>query len=318
MLEFVDKVLPKESFACNFTMQKALILCEVLKQADIRRVTPYIAARYGEEFGTGWKDNKDLIKKFYKTHMPELYAYNAYKLNKILEYLVESIPTLLKQTTMRLDGAVIDNLNTLTDSLTKSDSSAIEIESALCTNIDDLLDGKPCIRRPIVNEFELLNKIVQCNVEINKDIRITHNGADRYNVYPFTNKLASICLDIMNKIQYRQGVCPAYKNWGTILEALYGLHVSGEWLYEHGHGKFFNYGDHKRIEPYTSMELEEVLVGPKDFVRVVYDDKLYKLSKCAHNTNRPENELVRAYVNMFYHVHYNYNRDNGTDCTDYN
>lgn len=316
MLEFVDKVLPKESFACNYTIQKALILCEVLKQADIRRVTPYIAAKYGEEFGTGWKDNKDLIKKFYKTHMSELYAYNAYKLNKILEYLIESIPALLKQTTMRLDGAVIDNLNTLTDSLTKSDSAAIEIESALCTNIDDLLDGKPCIRRPIVNEFELLNKIVQCNVEINKDIKITHNGADRYNVYPFTNKLASICLDIMNKIQYRQGVCPAYKNWGTILEALYGLHVPGEWLYEHGHGKFFNYGDHRRIEPYTSMELEEVLVGPKDFVRVVYDDKLYKLSKCAHNANRPENELVRAYVNMFYCVHYN--RNNVTDCANYN
>lgn len=314
MLEFVDKVLPKESFACNYTIQKALILCEVLKQADIRRVTPYIAARYGEEFGTGWKDNKDLIKKFYKTHMSELYAYNAYKLNKILEYLIESIPTLLKQTTIRLDGAVIDNLNTLTDSLTKSDSAAIEIESALCTNIDDLLDGKPCIRRPIVNEFELLNKIIQCNVEINKDIRITHNGADRYNVYPFTNKLASICLDIMNKIQYRQGVCPAYKNWGTILEALYGLHVPGEWLYEHGHGKFFNYGDHRRIEPYTSMELEEVLVGPKDFVRVVYDDKLYKLSKCAHNANRPENELVRAYVNMFYCVQDN--RDNVTDCAE--
>ena len=173
MLDFVDKVLPtKESFICNSTIQKALILCEVLKQADIRRVTPYIAAKYGEEFGTGWKDNKDLIKKFYKTHMPELYAYNAYKLNKILEYLIESIPTLLKQTTIRLDGAVIDNLNNLTDSLTKSDSSAIEIESALCTTVDDLLSGKPCIRRPIVNEFELLNKIVQCNIEINKEVHI--------------------------------------------------------------------------------------------------------------------------------------------------
>ena len=159
MLEYVDKTLPKENFACNFAMQKALILCEVLKQADIRRVTPYIAAKYGEEFGTGWKDNKDLVKKFYKTHMSELYAYNVYKLNKILEYLVESIPTLLKQITMRLDGAVITNLNNLTDSLTKSDSSAIEIESALCTSIDDLLDGKPCIRRPIVNEFELLRAI---------------------------------------------------------------------------------------------------------------------------------------------------------------
>ena len=313
MLEFVDKVLPKENFACNFAMQKALILCEVLKQADIRRVTPYIAAKYGEEFGTGWKDNKDLIKKFYKTHMPELYAYNVYKLNKILEYLVESIPTLLKQTTMRLDGAVITNLNNLTCSLTKSDSSAIEIESALCTTVDDLLDGKPCIRRPIVNEFELLNKIVQSNIEVNKDIRIAHNGADRYNVYPFTNKLASICLDIMNKIQYRQGICPAYKNWGTILEALYGLHVSWDWLYEHGYGKLFNRSDNNRIEPYSSMELEEVLVGPKDCIRVVYDDKLYKLSKCAHKANRPENELVRAYVNMFYCVQ-DY-RDNATDCT---
>ena len=313
MLEFVDKVLPKENFACNFAMQKALILCEVLKQADIRRVTPYIAAKYGEEFGTGWKDNKDLIKKFYKTHMPELYAYNVYKLNKILEYLVESIPTLLKQTTMRLDGAVITNLNNLTCSLTKSDSSAIEIESALCTTVDDLLSGKPCIRRPIVNEFELLNKIVQANIEVNKDIKIAHNGTDRYNVYPFTNKLASICLDIMNKIQYRQGICPAYKNWGVILEALYGLHVSWDWLYEHGYGKLFNRSDNNRIEPYSSMELEEVLVGPNDCIRVVYDDKLYKLSKCAHKANRPENELVRAYVNMFYCVQ-DY-RDNVTDCT---
>lgn len=312
MLEFVDKVLPKENFACNFVMQKALILCEVLKQADIRRVTPYIAAKYGEEFGTGWKDNKDLIKKFYKTHMSELYAYNVYKLNKILEYLVESIPTLLKQTTMRLDGAVITNLNNLTCSLTKSDSSAIEIESALCTTVDDLLSGKPCIRRPIVNEFELLNKIVQSNIEVNKDIKIEHNGADRYNVYPFTNKLASICLDIMNKIQYRQGICPAYKNWGVILEALYGLHVSWDWLYEHGYGKLFNRSDNNRIEPYSSMELEEVLVGPKDCIRVVYDDKLYKLSKCAHKANRPENELVRAYVNMFYCVQ-DY-RDNATYC----
>ena len=310
MLDFVDKVLPtKESFICNSTIQKALILCEVLKQADIRRVTPYIAAKYGEEFGTGWKDNKDLIKKFYKTHMPELYAYNAYKLNKILEYLIESIPTLLKQTTIRLDGAVIDNLNNLTDSLTKSDSSAIEIESVLCTTVDDLLSGKPCIRRPIVNEFELLNKIVQCNIEINKDIRIAHNGADRYNVYPFTNKLTSICLDIMNKIQYRQDMCPAYKNWGIILEALYSLHVSWEWLYEHGYGKFYYNNKNIRIEPYSSMELEEVLVGPKDFIRVVYDDKLYELSKCAHNANRPENELVHAYVNMFYYV------QDPTDCT---
>lgn len=302
MLEYVDKTLPKENFACTFAMQKALILCEVLKQADIRRVTPYIAAKYGEEFGTGWKDNKDLVKKFYKTHMSELYAYNVYKLNKILEYLVESIPTLLKQITMRLDGAVITNLNNLTDSLTKSDSSAIEIESALCTNIDDLLDGKPCIRRPIVSEFELLNKIIQGNIEVNKDIKIAHNGSDRYNVYPFTNKLASICLDVMNKIQYRQGVCPAYKNWGTILEALYGLHVQWDWLYEHGYGKCFNRNDNNRIEPYSSMELEEVLVGPKDFIKVVYDDKLYKLSKCTHNANRPENELVRSYVNMFYYV----------------
>ena len=244
--------------------------------------------------------------------MPELYAYNVYKLNKILEYLVESIPTLLKQTTMRLDGAVITNLNNLTDSLTKSDSSAIEIESALCTNIDDLLDGKPCIRRPIVNEFELLNKIIQGNIEVNKDIKIAHNGSDRYNVYPFTNKLASICLDVMNKIQYRQGICPAYKNWGTILEALYGLHVSWDWLYENGYGKFFNRNDNNRIEPYSSMELEEVLVGPKDFIKVVYDDKLYKLSKCTHNANRPENELVRSYVNMFYYVQDN--RDNLPDC----
>ena len=312
MLEYVDKTLPKENFACNFAMQKALILCEVLKQADIRRVTPYIAAKYGEEFGTGWKDNKDLVKKFYKTHMPELYAYNVYKLNKILEYLVESIPTLLKQTTMRLDGAVITNLNNLTDALTKSDSSAIEIESALCTSIDDLLDGKPCIRRPIVNEFELLNKIIQGNIEVNKDIKIAHNGSDRYNVYPFTNKLASICLDVMNKIQYRQGICPAYKNWGTILEALYGLHVSWDWLYENGYGKFYHSNDNIRIEPYSSMELEEVLVGPKDFIKVVYDDKLYKLSKCTHNANRPENELVRSYVNMFYYVQDN--RDNLPDC----
>lgn len=312
MLEYVDKTLPKENFACNFAMQKALILCEVLKQADIRRVTPYIAAKYGEEFGTGWKDNKDLVKKFYKTHMPELYAYNVYKLNKILEYLVESIPTLLKQTTMRLDGAVITNLNNLTDSLTKSDSSAIEIESALCTSIDDLLDGKPCIRRPIVNEFELLNKIIQGNIEVNKDIKIAHNGSDRYNVYPFTNKLASICLDVMNKIQYRQGICPAYKNWGTILEALYGLHVSWDWLYENGYGKSYHSNDNIRIEPYSSMELEEVLVGPKDFIKVVYDDKLYKLSKCTHNANRPENELVRSYVNMFYYVQDN--RDNLPDC----
>src|SRR5574344_571 len=309
MLDFADKAVPtKESFACNATMRKALILCEVLKQADIRRVTPYIAAKYGEEFGTGWKDNKDLIKKFYKTHMPELYAYNAYKLNKILEYLIESIPTLLKQTTIRLDGAVIDNLNNLTESLTKSDSSAIEIESALCTTVDDLLSGKPCIRRPIVNEFELLNKIVQCNIEINKDIKITRNGANRYNVYPFTNKLESICLDIMNKIKYRQDMSPAYKNWGTILVALYGLHVSWELLYEHGYGKFYYNNNNIRIEPYSSMELEEVLVGPKDFIRVVYDDKLYELSKCAHNANRPENELVRAYVNMFYYVQ---------DATDY-
>ena len=116
----------------------------------------------------------------------------------------------------------------------------------------------------------------------------------------------------MNKIQYRQGICPAYKNWGTILEALYGLHVSWDWLYENGYGKFFNRNDNNRIEPYSSMELEEVLVGPKDFIKVVYDDKLYKLSKCTHNANRPENELVRSYVNMFYYVQDN--RDNLPDC----
>ena len=301
MLEYFDNIAKKESFLCAGTMQKALILCEVLKQADIRRTTPYIAAQYGEEFNTGWKDNKDLIKKFYRTHMPELYAYNIFRLNKILDYLVENIPTVVKQATMRLDAAVIDNLNKLTDSLMKSDSSAIDIESSLCTTVDDLLAGKSCIRRPIVNEFELFNKIVQGNMEVNKDIKISYNGANRYNVYPFSNKLASICLEVMKKIQYRQGICPAYKNWGILLEALYGLHVPWEWLYSNGYGRcYINVKDTTHIEPYASMELEEVLIDPKSYVKVTYDDKLYKLSKCAHNANRPDNELVRTYVSIFY------------------
>ena len=303
MLEYLNNVTQKESFLCAGTMQKALLLCDVLKQADIRRATPYIAAQYGEEFSTGWKDNKDLVKKFYKTHMSELYAYNIFRLNKILNYLVENIPTVVKQSTMRLDAAVIASLNNITDTLTKSDSSAIEIESSLCTTVDDLLAGKPCIRRSIVNEFELLNQIIQGNVEVNKDIKLGHNGANRYNTYSFSNKLASICLEVMKKIQYRQGVCPSYKNWGILLEALYGLHVPWEWLYAQGYGKcYYMPKDNTRIEPYSSMELEEVLVDPKACVKVTYDDDLYKLSKCPHNANRPENELVRAYVSMFYTV----------------
>ena len=306
MLEYFNDMQHTESFICSTTMQRALILCKVLQQADIRRVTPYIAAQYGEEFGTGWKDNKDLIKKFYKTHMHELYAYNAYRLNKILDYLIENIHTVNKQATIKVDAAVIENLNNLVDSLTKSDSSAIDIESSLCTTIDDLLDGKPCIRRPIVNEFELLNKIVQTNTEINKDLKLSRLGETRYDVYNFTSKLSSICLDIMKKIQHKQGICPAYRNWGVLLEALYGIHVPWEWLYEHGYVKLFN-DSHKcnRIEPYSSMELEEVLIDPKSRANVIYDDKLYKLSKCTRNANRPDNELVCAYVNMFYCVQNN-------------
>lgn len=306
MLEYFNDIQKKENFLCPVTMQRAIILCKVLQQADIRRVTPYIAAQYGEEFSTGWKDNKDLIMKFYKTHMPELYAYNAYRLNKILEYLIENIHTVTKQSTIKVDAAVIENLNNITDSLTRSDSAAIDIESSLCTTIDDLLDGKPCIRRPIVNEFDLLNKIVQTNIEVNKDIRLSQLGENRYDVYNFTNKLASICLDIMKKIQHRQGICPAYKNWGILLEALYGIHVPWDWLYEHGYGKLFmNARRHNRIEPYSSMELEEVLIDPKSTANVVYDDKLYKLSKCTHNANRPNDELACAYVNMFYCVQNN-------------
>lgn len=303
MLEYFTNMQQKENFLCASTMQRALILCKVLQQADIRRVTPYIAAQYGEEFGTGWKDNKDLVMKFYKTHMHELYAYNAYRLNKILEYLVENIRVVTKQSTIRVDAAVIENLNNLTDTLMQNNGAAIEIESSLCTTIDDLLAGKSCIRRPIVNEFELLNTLVQNNVEINKDHKLTKFGENRYDTYNFTNKLTSICLDIMKKIQLRQGICPAYKNWGILLEALYSIHVPWEWLYEQGYCKLFN-NHHKcdRIEPYSSMELEEVLIDPKSNANVVYDDKLYKLSKCTHNANRPDNELVCAYVNEFYRI----------------
>jgi hypothetical protein len=304
MLEYLDNISQKDDFKCSGAMERALILCEVLKEADVRRATPYIAYRYGDEFKTGWYKNHHLVKKFYRTHMPELYAYISYKLNKILEYLIESIPTLVKQPTIRVDQAVIESLNRLTNELTRSDSATLELEGTLTSTIDDIISGKPCIRRPILQDFELLNQIVEGNAEINSNIRISKNGTARYNTYAFSSKLASICLDVMKKIQNKQGLCPAYRNWGILLGALYKLHAPWEWLYEHSHDKFYmiDHDTDQRLVPYCNMELEEVLVDPKEFVRVTYDDDLYKLMECKHTANRPDNELIRAYVNRFYTV----------------
>lgn len=311
MLEYLDNIAQKDNFNCSGTIQKALILCDVLKEADVRRATPYIAYRYGDEFKTGWYKNHHLVKKFYRTHMPELYAYIAYKLGKILEYLVENIPTLVKQPTIKVDQAVIESLDRITNELTRSDSAAIELEGTLTSSIDDIIAGKPCIRRPVLQDFELLNQIVQGNVEINKDSRISRNGLTRYNTYAFSSKLASICLDVMKKIQNKQGVCPSYHNWGILLGALYKLHAPWEWLYEHGYGKFYYAGKDldQRLVPYCNMELEEVLVDPKEYVRVIYDDDLYKLMSCKHTANRPDNELIRAYVNTFYTI-----QDTNQEC----
>lgn len=304
MIECLDKVATsREDFRDIGAISKAILLCDVLKEADIRRATPYIAYKYGMEFNTAWKDNPELINRFYKTHMPELYAYTAYKLNAILDYLLESIPTLVKQPTIKVDQAVVDSLDRLTDELTRSTGVAIELENSLCTDIDDLIAGKSCIRRPILQEFELLKQITNCNVEINKDIRIYKNGLRRYNTYAFSSRLADICLDIMKKIRYRQGICPSYANWGTLLGALYRLHVPTDWLYENGYGKLYGYCDEYKVPavvPYCNMELEEVLVGPKEYVKVAYDEKLYKLMQCKRTANRPDNELVTRYVCTFY------------------
>jgi rRNA-processing protein FCF1 len=243
--------------------------------------------------------------------MTELYAYVAYKLNQILEYLVENIPTLVKQPTIKVDQAVIESLDRITSELTRNDSAAIEIEGTLCSTIDDIISGKPCIRRSVLQEFELLNQIVQGNAEINKDIRISRNGITRYNTYAFSSRLASICLDVMKKIQNKQGLCPAYHNWGILLGALYKLHVPYDWLYAHGYGRYY-YADSdldQRLVPYCNMELEEVLVDPKEYVRVIYDDDLYKLMQCKRTANRPDNELIRAYVNTFYTV-----QDTNQEC----
>ena len=303
MIDNYCRKVTDESFACN--VNRCLVLCDVLANADIRRVSPYIAYKYGEKFNTAWKDNPDLIKKFYQLHKPELYAYNSYMLTEMVNHLVSMLSSLNYHPTIPLDAATANCLDNLVKEL-NNDADSVELQQVLTTNMQDVLAGKTFIRRPIFSKFELLNQIACANIEIDKDIRIGCNGLDRHGPYLFSKLLSDACIKILRNINARIGQTPTFHAWGVVLGAIYKLHVDNEWLYSNGYGRYYRQCEEKRgLEPYYRMNLEDVLVGPNETVDVIPDERLFKITQCKYAAVKPENELIKKYVNLFYHVKQN-------------
>jgi len=288
------------SFESN--IDRCLVLCDVLAAADIHNVSPYIACKYGEKFNTAWKDNPDLIKKFFRNHKKELYSYNAFMLNQIVNHLVSMIRCINYRPTISVDAATANCLDNLIKELS-NDADVVELQQVLTTNLEDTLENRNTfMRNPIFSKFELLNQIVLTNLEIDKDIRIYKNGADRKGPYVFAKLLEDACVKVLKNINARMGQLPVFHAWGTVLGAIYKLHVNDGWLYINGHGRYYREPTRHELEPYCHMRLEDVLVDPTENVEVVPDERLFKIMQCDRCAMQPNHDLVKRYVNLFYHV----------------
>ena len=284
---------------------KCLLLCDVLRAADVLHTSPYIAYKYGEKFNTAWKDNHDLIKKYYRTHRRELCAYNAYLLTRIIEDLVDKLKLVNFVPTIQLDAASINSINNILKEL-ENDADNVEIQQVLTANLDDVMSNTATyIRRPIFSKFELLNQIACANVEIDRDIQM-YTGSNRNGAYIFCEKLSNICVKVLRNIKASANCIPVFHAWGTVLSAIYKLHIGNDWLYSNGYSYPWGRAPTQipnGLLPYCYMALEDVLVEPDETVYITPDERLFKMMGCDKCAGKPGHDLVSRYVNTFYALH---------------
>ena len=215
----------------HLSMHRDIVLIELLKQADIRNTTLFIAAQYANMFNTVWKDNPALIHQYFNTHQRELSMFIKMKMDRVVNRLLDQASRFSTNSrflsTVELDAATAASIDNMLSEL-KNRANDKDISTALITTTDDLLAGKPVIRTGILTDLEIFEIAIRGNKEAYKANEQNYNWRN----HPTTQlpllitELYNTLTGIVRNVRYKSAnVCYNYKEWATLLSIIYMLYT---------------------------------------------------------------------------------------------
>ena len=215
----------------HLSMHRDIVLIELLKQADIRNTTLFIAAQYANMFNTVWKDNPALIHQYFSTHQRELSMFIKMKMDRVVNRLLDQASRFSTNSrflsTIELDAATAASIDNMLSEL-KNRANDKDISTALITTTDDLLAGKPVIRTGILTDLEIFEIAIRGNKEAYKANEQNYNWRN----HPTTQlpllitELYNTLTGIVRNVRYKSAnVCYNYKEWATLLSIIYMLYT---------------------------------------------------------------------------------------------
>ena len=91
---FYDKVDELGNRNTPFIYYDELVTLELLRNADVRNVTRFLADIYGNEYDTAWHEHPELVEQYYSQNKQRLSLYLVYKFNNIVQRLLKQIDSL--------------------------------------------------------------------------------------------------------------------------------------------------------------------------------------------------------------------------------
>ena len=233
---FYDKVDELGNRNTPFIYYDELVTLELLRNADVRNVTRFLADIYGNEYDTAWHEQPELVEQYYNQNKQRLSLYLVYKFNNIVQRLLKQIDLLKgpKFKPVCFEANTVNAIMNLAERIEQARDQG-NLKTYLTASPEDFLTNHTEIVDGMTTEVKTLYAIVVGEINnydevLNERLR-GHERNETRSTACF-DTISNVLVSLLNNVRMnRNKLVVNYREIADILGILYRLRMPVQMLY---------------------------------------------------------------------------------------
>lgn len=233
---FYDKVDELGNRNTPFIYYDELVTLELLRNADVRNVTRFLADIYGNEYDTAWHEHPELVEQYYSQNKQRLSLYLVYKFNNIVQRLLKQIDSLKgpKFKPVCFEANTVNAIMNLAERIEQARDQG-NLKTYLTASPEDFLTNHTEIVDGMTTEVKTLYTIVVGEINnydemLNERLR-GHERNETRSTACF-DTISNVLISLLNNTRMnRNKLVVNYREIADILGILYRLRMPVQMLY---------------------------------------------------------------------------------------
>lgn len=233
---FYDKVDELGNRNTPFIYYDELVTLELLRNADVRNVTRFLADIYGNEYDTAWHKHPELVEQYYSQNKQRLSLYLVYKFNNIVQRLLKQIDLLKgpKFKPVCFEANTVNAIMNLAERIEQARDQG-NLKTYLTASPEDFLTNHTEIVDGMTTEVKTLYTIVVGEINnydemLNERLR-GHERNETRSTACF-DTISNVLVSLLNNARMnRNKLVVNYREIADILGILYRLRMPVQMLY---------------------------------------------------------------------------------------